>query len=117
VRCDFARKVLFGAPVDEEDAELGNDSSPMRHVLLFLREKHFTTPAIWRQHSISSLNAFSAAPVMVSFSSFGAQVEIQADHTGCLLAPTMLVIKTRPAADTGTLGRIGRLGRTLSPTA
>ena len=41
MRCDFARKVLFGVLVGEEIVELGDDSSPMRHGLLFLCEQLF----------------------------------------------------------------------------
>jgi hypothetical protein len=41
MRCDFARKVLFGVLVGEEIVELGDDSSPMRHGLLFLWEQLF----------------------------------------------------------------------------
>jgi hypothetical protein len=65
VRFDFARKVLFSALVGEEIAELGDDSSPMRHGYCSSARSFSTTPAIWRQRSVSSLSAFSPALVMV----------------------------------------------------
>ena len=65
VRFDFARKVLFGALVGEETAELGDDSSPMRHGYCSSASSFSTTPAIWRQRSVSSSSAFKPALVMV----------------------------------------------------
>src|ERR1700679_953850 len=64
VRCDFACKVLFGAPVGEKTAELGDDSSPMRHGYSSSASSFSTTPAIWRQRLVSSLSAFNPALVM-----------------------------------------------------
>jgi hypothetical protein len=65
VRFNFARKVLFGALVGEETAELGDDSSPMRHGYCSSSSSFSTTPVIWRQRSVSSLSTFKPALVMV----------------------------------------------------
>jgi hypothetical protein len=65
VRCDFTRKILFGALISNETAELGEDSSPTRHGYCSSASNFSTTPAIWRQRSVSSLSAFSPALVMV----------------------------------------------------
>jgi hypothetical protein len=54
VRCDFACKVLFGALVGEEIAELADDSSQMHDGYGSSASSFSTTPDIWRQRSIFS---------------------------------------------------------------
>jgi hypothetical protein len=44
VRCHLARKLLFRALVGEESAELGDDSSPMRHGYRSSIRSFSTTP-------------------------------------------------------------------------
>jgi hypothetical protein len=44
VRCDLARKLLFRALIGEETAELGDDSSPMRHGYCSSVRSFSTTP-------------------------------------------------------------------------
>src|SRR5260370_40262278 len=64
VRCDFACKVLFGALIGQEIAELGDDSSPMRHGYCSSASSPSTTPDIRRHRSASSSSAFNPALVM-----------------------------------------------------
>jgi hypothetical protein len=67
VRCDFARKVLFGTLVGEDTAELEDNSSPMRHGYRSSARRFSTKPAIRCQRSVFYLSAFNPALMVVAF--------------------------------------------------
>ncbi len=65
VRGDFAGEIRFHALVAEEATQPGNDSPQTRHGYCSSPRSFSTTPAIWRQRTVSSPRAFNPALVMV----------------------------------------------------